>query len=130
MEKILLDTSFLLLPFTDHIDILSYFSLSQLYITSRCFNELQALSNGYSKKAQAAKAALALIKQKNLKIVSSNQFNERNNKNNNITTDQDLINIALTGNYNIATIDKELIKIAKSKGIGVYTIRNRQVIKI
>ena len=73
-----------------------------------CIKELIAMSTQSTKRGRAAKLALILIKQKNLKIIHSTHI-ER--------ADDQLLRLAKKLNASIATIDKELKRRAKREGI-------------
>ena len=115
MKKILLDTSILLLPGMELKDIFTPLEQEfELLIPEACLKEIVAMSAGDSKKARAARLALVLIKQKNLKILPSTHF-ER--------ADDELLRRAREIGAAIATVDKELKRRARKRGIEIINIK-------
>lgn len=126
-RKILLfDTSFLLLIGLNGVDIFSLIEDSKQKlleeisgltpaITNTVLKELTSLSNGNSRKAKAAKLALKLIKQKNLKIIKTPIKN----------VDEGLVVVKPVA---IATMDKELARQALKNKIKIVTLHNNRII--
>ncbi|MCD4666197.1 hypothetical protein K8R47_00095 [archaeon] len=99
MKKIILDTNFILVPFQFKVDIFEEFKRIcdfqyKLYILDKSLDEL--------KKIKKEKAALSLIKQKNIKVIKT--------KNADYVDDQ----LKKLKNVIIATNDKKLIKQLKT----------------
>ena len=126
-QKIVIDTSFLLLPY-DHIDIFTAFTSYgpvTLLIPEECIKELIVFSSLNSKKGKAARIALSLIsKQKNLKIIPSTQLKRADD------AIIDLIKLLKKerSEVYVATLDKELKKRAIKEGAIPISIKNKQVV--
>lgn len=120
MEKIILDTNFLLAVYELRLDIFEEIfrvipSKYEIYVLSGTIKELEKLINSpLLSKKQAAKIALELIKIKNINIlkISESQL-----------VDDTLVDL---NGYIIATIDTELKRRLKQKGTRVLTIRQKK----
>ena len=125
MVDILIDTNFLMLPYTRKIDIfreierIAKFSYS-LYLVPGTVEELEKLSKeekGMHKRA--AKMALAILKAKNMPVLDTKQKDLYMASNSKGIIVDDII-LALAGkNVVVATQDKELKRAVKEKGAGV-----------
>jgi len=110
MEKIILDTNFLLAVGQFRIDIFSELERIcdfnyQICTLDKVVEELKKLAKGNSKDARSARLALALLKK--IKIIKTKPGRT------------DDIIAELSGDYIIATQDKELRKRCKNKLIGI-----------
>lgn len=127
--KVIIDTNFLLIPATQNVDIFEGIVNAagdsvELLTVDLVIEELELLvtSNDLKlKDREAAKLALALLKQKNLKIEHCS--NEH--------TDDAILKKALefkqeSGSVAIATQDKELISRALSSGVQIFTLRQKK----
>ncbi len=120
MEKIVLDTNFLLTVYELRLDIFEEIfrvipSKYEIYVLSGTIKELEKLINSpLLSKKQAAKIALELIKIKNINIlkISESQL-----------VDDTLVDL---NGYIIATIDTELKRRLKQKGTRILTIRQKK----
>jgi rRNA-processing protein FCF1 len=76
MKDVLLDTNFLLLPHTHHLDVFSELERvipeeHRLLVLSGTLKELTVLSSGGSESAVAARVALALLERKKVEVLES-----------------------------------------------------------
>lgn len=105
-QKIILDTNFLLIPFTLKVDIFSEIGRIiddkyKLYIIDKTINELDNIIKKKSGKTkQAAKFAKELIKKKKIRKIKT----EDNNNN----VDTEILNLVKQEDYITATQDKIL----------------------
>ena len=124
MERIILDTNFLLAVFELKVDIFSEIDrvcdfTYQLFILDRTLDEVENLiKSSLLSKRQAAKGALQLIKLKNIQIIHTNDSGM-----------VDDILVDLKG-YIIATVDMELKRRLRKKGIGIMTIRQKKYVML
>ena len=122
MQKILLDTNFLLIPTQFNVDIFSEIDRIilenyKLYILDKSIDELKKIIADKKQKLKnkkAAKLALQLIKAKNLNIIKTKQDKP-----------VDDIIADLKG-YIIATQDTELKKRLKAKKVKIITLRAKK----
>ena len=123
MQKIILDTNFLLIPAQFKVDIFSEIHRISVFkydicILDKTVDELnKIIDEQKGKNKSAAKLALDLIKVKKLKIIK---------------TEEGGVDDLLLGQKEaiIATSDKELIKKLKSKGIKIIRLRQKQYLKL
>lgn len=122
MEKIILDTNFLLAVFELKIDIFAeidrlYDSPYKLYILDRTLDEVENLINTplLSKKSRA-KATLQLIQAKKIPIIETQDHRSVDD----ILVDQK--------GYTIATVDKELKRRLRKEGRKILTIRQKKYV--
>lgn len=124
MEKIVLDTNFLLAVFELKVDVFSEIDRVcafryQLFILDRTLDEVENLiKSSLLSKRQAAKVALQLIKLKNIQILET--------KDSRVVDD---ILVDLDG-YIVATIDMELKRRLRKKGIQIITIRQKKYVML
>lgn len=131
MQKILLDTNFLLVPAQFKVDIFSEIERiceekCELYAPEEVVDELKKLSKPKNKSGAAARLALALIRKKNVNII------KRGGKTNKGNADAKLVELAekeLKG-YIVATQDKELKTKLKEKGIKIVTLMQKSYLKM
>lgn len=124
VEKIVLDTNFLLAVFELKVDIFAEIERIcdfpyQLFILDRTLDEVESLiKSSLLSKRQAAKGALQLIKLKNIPILTTNDSRM-----------VDDILVDLDG-YIIATIDMELKRRLRKKGAQIMTIRQKKYVML
>lgn len=105
-QKIILDTNFLLIPFTLKVDIFSEMDRIiddkyKLYIIDKTINELDNIIKKKSGKTkQAAKFAKELIEKKKIRKIKT--------EDNNNDVDREILNLVKKEDYIIATQDKIL----------------------
>jgi len=111
--RILLDTSFLMLPFEKRVDIYEEIKYGlgnpELFTLSVCINELEKLN----------KAAIDLLEKKGVKIIESKG-----------SADKALIKVASKERMVLATIDRKLKEIAKRKGVRVVFFRKKRSLEV
>ena len=136
MLKIIFDTNFLLIPGSLKVDIFLEIDRIidepyELYIVDKTLNELEnIIENQRGKYKEAAKIALQLIKQKDVKVIDVKQkslymkydFGEH-------IVDDILLKIS-DENTIIATQDKELKKKLSEKGIKTIILRNKKHLEL
>ena len=117
MEKIILDTNFLLIPARFNVDIFSEIDRIcgkyKLYIIDKTVDELKKIiDTGKGKDKDAAKLALGLVENRKVEKIKTKEG-----------TVDDLI-ISLDG-YIVATQDKELKRRLKEKDVKVISLRQK-----
>jgi uncharacterized protein len=124
MLRVIFDTNFLMIPKQFKVDVFSEIKrlLNEPYelcIYQGTIDELLDLSKGSGNKANAAKLALKLIKQKNLKSLP-NSINEKYADN--------LILEGVTNKDIVCTQDQALKRLlrAKHKGIRLITLKSKK----
>jgi len=120
MQKIILDTNFLLIPGQFKVDIFreldSLFGVYEIYIVEGILAELEKIQRtGNTRDKRAAALGIQLLKTKALKILKSPQGH----------VDDVLLQKASQG-FLIATQDKELKKQLKKKII----LRNKKILQV
>ena len=125
-KEVILDTNFLLLPGTLLIDIFTEINNImkhpyRLVVYDKTLKELEGIiKKGKGKDVMAAKLALILIKQKNLKIKHSSSK----------TYLDDTIVKESDKNTIVATQDKELIRRLKEKRIPIIRLKQKKYLII
>lgn len=148
MKEIILDTNFLLLPFTLKIDIFGeieriMYEPYKIIILKETVKELEKIQKEQKGKHKLnAKAALQLIKAKNLSILDSSPQIKKNRKsldesflrkqkdlnrnvNSNDVIADDIILKIVDTNTIVATQDKILQKKLKNKNIRLILLKNK-----
>ena len=121
MEKILLDTNFLMIPWQFHVDIFSELERIcnfnyQLYLFEESITELRNIINAAKgKDKKAAQVGLKLIKLKNINIVKSEK------------KDVDSLILENANKYDyVATQDMPLKRELVKKGISLIILRSKK----
>ena len=123
MEKIVLDTSFLVAAYELKVDVIEgIFNVCdfkyELFVLDGTINELERLINSSSlSRKQAAKYALKLVQSHKIKVLK-----------NEIEHVDDAL-VALNG-YIIATEDSELKKRLRKKNIKILNIRQKKLVML
>jgi len=118
MEKVLLDTNFLLVPFQFKVDVYSLTNqFGQPMTLDSCKKELERLAKGKTRDALHAKAALILLKMKNLRIEKSFY-----------SADTAILKYSKKHNCFVATNDSKLIKRLKSNGIRIIRLKQKNLL--
>ena len=125
--KILLDTNFLLLPFTLKIDIFSQFRAldprASFFVLDRTMQELSyLLQKGTGKNKAAAKMAQELVERFKIKVIQT----EERFKN----VDQVLVDSAAKYSLSVATQDRALQLQLKKEHIPVYRLRQKKYVQV
>jgi len=106
------------MPFLEKIDIFQalqdFFGIYEPYVVDATLRELEGLAKRNDKKARAARIALLLIKQKNLKIAAIYELESSK-----YADDSILKFVSKHRDFVVATLDKELINALKEHGIKV-----------
>jgi rRNA-processing protein FCF1 len=124
--KVILDTNFVLIPFTLNIDIFSQFrDLGvKIAVIKSTIQELQYLQDkGSRDEKQAAKMAEQAIEKLNIEIIDQDVTTD-SFKN----VDTQILDIAKENGYGVATQDKELKNNLKINKIVVYYLRQKKYI--
>ena len=127
MKKILLDTNFLLIPPTLHVDIFSEiericdFSY-ELCVLDRSMEELENIAErGKTKEAKAASIALQLARHKHLKVLKT-----ETHKN----ADTLIVETANSADFLVATQDMALKRKLKQNKVPLIYLRQKMYLKI
>lgn len=126
MKKIIIDTNFLLIPFNFKVDIFSEidricdFSYEVCILKGTLYELNNIINNQRGKDKVAARMAIDLIKQKDLKMLDNSE---------NEYLDDSILKLANKDTI-VATQDKELKKRLKKKGIQVIILRNKKYLEI
>lgn len=123
MNKIILDTNFLMIPWQFRVDIFSEFGRIcsfnyQLYIFEESINELRGIMNNPNssgKDKKAAEFALKLIKLKNIGIIKSKKKD----------VDSLILENANEGDF-VATQDMQLKRELVKKGVSLIALRKKK----
>ena len=124
MEKIILDTNFLLAIFELKIDIFAEIDRVcdfpyTLFVLDRTIDEVENLIKGsLLSKKRTAKAALEIIKKKNIQLLETKDLRP-----------VDDILVDLNG-YIIATVDMELKRRLRKRGTKIMTIRQKKYVML
>jgi rRNA-processing protein FCF1 len=121
--KVLLDTNFILIPFTLNVDVFSQFRNrgDELFVLDRSLVELEYLTrkgNGVDK--LNAKMALESVEKCGISVISSEESFKK--------VDESIIDVAEEQNLAVATQDKELKQMLREKGLKVYYLRQKRYI--
>ena len=120
MKKIILDTNFLTIPYQFNIDIFEEIDRViagdyELTTLDCVVEELKKLEKSRGKEATAAKVALTLIKEKNVKIINTGEKN----------VDIKIYRMA-DKNTIVATNDRNLRQRLKNKNVKVLYLRSEK----
>ena len=125
MEKILLDTNFLLIPYQFKVDIFTQINRIvhfpyKIFVLDKSVEELRkVIKEQKGKSKDAAKVALKLIAIKNIAIVNT-QGNKK--------TDDAIIELSSENNYIVATQDKDLKRRLINQRIEVIVLRQKKIL--
>lgn len=124
--KVVLDTNFLMSQFQFKIDVMEKIpeileEKAEFVILEQCVRELVQLADSYSKDSSHAKAALNMIKAKNLPVEHSVL---RKN------VDDAILEYAVQNKAIVSTNDARLKSKAKSKGLQVISLRDKSALTI
>jgi len=118
MQKVVLDTNMLLVPFQFHVDIFSEIDRlmegrAEPVLLSPCVEELKALAAGSGRDARAAKAALDMVERLKLNKTKAGG-----------PADDAIVEYALKEKAAVCTNDKELRDKLRKKGIRTIGLRD------
>ncbi len=126
MKGIILDTNFLMIPFTQKVDIFSEFDRVcqfpfELFIVSKTMDEFENIMIGQSGKDKlAAKLAKSLIEAKKIKIIDVSKGH----------VDDLILEVAKEKGYFVATQDKNLKKRLKESDVPIIFLRQKKYIVV
>ena len=126
MRGIILDTNFLMIPFTQNVDIFSEFDRVcdfpfELFIVSKTITELESIIAVQSgKDKHAAKLAKSLIDVKGVKIIDVAQGH----------TDDLILEVAQQRGYFVATQDKKLKDRLRKNSVPMIFLRQKKYIVV
>jgi hypothetical protein len=124
MKRVILDTNFLTIPYQFNVDIFEEIDRVvedkyELTTLDCVIDELKKLKKSRGKKAAAARVGLVLIKEKNVKVIKTNEKK----------VDNAIYKLA-DNNTIVATNDRDLIKKLKSKNIRILYLRSKKYVAI
>ncbi|MCK5283022.1 MAG: hypothetical protein KAK00_06440 [Nanoarchaeota archaeon] len=128
MEKIILDTNFLMIPFTLKVDIFLEIDRViideyRLYIIDKTIDELDNIIEKQSgKQKQAAKFALELIRKKKISKIKT--------ETNNNDVDHEIISLLEKQDYIIATQDKLLKAKIRELNKKIIVLRQKRYLAV
>ena len=114
MQKILLDTNFLLIPAAFNVDIFSEFNrifpINTLFILDKSLKELEGIIlNQKGKYKQQAKIGLQMVKNYSITTIKTEKhINTYKSTSKILSVDDLIVNFAIKENYIVATQDKEI----------------------
>lgn len=126
MKRVILDTNFLLIPFTQNVDIFSEINRIMDYkfeicVLDKTIDELnKIILEQHGKNKKAAQIGLELIKAKKLKVIKSKSI---------LNADQFLISNC-NKNDIVATQDKILKQALLNKEIPVIVLRKKKYLNV
>ena len=132
MEKVLIDTNFLIIPFSFKVDIFSelqrVLSNPELFILEESVKELEKIikfQKGRNK--EHAKMTLFYLKKAPITILKTvKHLKEYPTLSKICSVDDKILYIAEKGGYLVATQDKLLKEKLKNKDIGIITLRQKK----
>ena len=125
MEDIILDTNFLMIPFTQNVDVFdelsNLFGRVNLYVVDKTIEELDKLSKTRSgKDKQAALLARSLLKLKGVKTLTTG----------NGYADDVILTIAKEKGYFVATQDRDLKVRLKKNNVPRIFLRQKKYLEV
>jgi len=127
MKKILLDTNFLLIPYTFKVDIFTQIDKISTFKYEVCILDktLDELNNIVKKQKgkhrDGANIALKLVKIKNIKVIKSKSKGK---------TDDIIVDMASRNDYIVATQDKDLKRRLINHSVSIIVLRQKKVLAI
>jgi len=132
MTKILLDTNFILIPFTLKVDIFSELKRiadnPEILLLDLSILELKKLANlSKGRDSLAAKATLSYIEKMPLKVEKTvKHLNAANSLSKIGSVDDKIVEFAANNGYWVATQDKLLKEKLKNRDIKIITLRQKK----
>ena len=127
MEKILLDSNFLIIPYQFKVDIfaqidkISTFKY-KIFILDKVLEELKNIvKEQKGKNRDAARIALKLVSVKDVSVIET-ESDQR--------TDDIILNIASKNNFIVATQDKDLKRKLINQGCRVIILKQKKILAI
>jgi len=127
IKTILLDTNFLLIPFQFKVDIFTQIDKISAFkykisIVDKTLDELNhIIKKQKGKNKDAAKIALKLLTVKKIKVIKSD---------NNLKTDDVILDKALKNGFIVATQDKDLKRRLINQGCSVIVLKQKKILEI
>ena len=112
--KVLLDTNFLVSSVKFKVDVFLELKGNELFLTGPVFDELRKLARTKGRDSMAAKVALKMIKERDLKVLKTEE------------KEADLS--LLQEGYAVATQDKKLRKKLRKAGMKIIYIRQKKYV--
>ncbi|MBW2985147.1 hypothetical protein KY313_00625 [Candidatus Woesearchaeota archaeon] len=135
MQKILLDTNFLLIPAAFNVDIFSelnrLFPRNKLFILDLSIGELKNIElKQKGKHKQEARLGLQMIKKYKISTIKTEKHINASKSTSTIHVDNLIVDFALTGGYLVATQDKEIKVKLKKQNKKSITLRQKKYLII
>ena len=135
MQKILLDTNFLLIPAAFNVDIFSelnrLFPRNKLFILDLSIGELKNIElKQKGKYKQEARLGLQMIKKYKISTIKTEKHINASKSTSTIPVDNLIVDFALTGGYLVATQDKEIKVKLKKQNKKSITLRQKKYLII
>ena len=136
MKQIILDTNFLLIPFTQNVDILSEINrlILEPYVICVLDGTIEELEKiireQKGKDKNAAKLGLVLVEKKGISIINTKQKSLKMNMNSKITVVDDVLVSISDNNTIVGTQDKILRQKLHEKGVKTIYLRSRKKLEI
>lgn len=135
MQKILLDTNFLLIPAAFNVDIFSEFNRlfpkNKLFILDRSIDELKNIElKQKGKYKQEARLGLQFIKKYKISTIKTEKHINTSKSTSTIPVDDLIVNFALIRDYLVATQDKEIKVKIKEQNKKSITLRQKKYLII
>ncbi len=131
MKLVLLDTSFLLLPFERGVDIFTELSrvMNEGFVPSvpqAVLNELEAMARGNARRSIAAKSALGVIEKKKIAILTEKDKKKQGQGSGvKKTADVWFVQNAKAMDAVVCTTDTELKAILRNQGVRVIILMDK-----
>ena len=123
--KVILDTNFLLVPGTLGVDVFTkireFDPRAELFVVDKTIAELEKIQAEQKKFRAAAALAVQLLKQQDVKVIKTEK---------NKSTDLIIAETAEKNKYAVATQDKMLKGLLKSKNIPTIILRQKKYIRL
>ena len=131
MKKVILDTSFLLVPYQFNIDIINEIERIcdfqyGLFIVDKTIDEIQSIiKKQKGKNVEAAKFAIEIIKKEGIQLIPTTDKTETYKNVDNL-----ILNLVNTEDYAVATQDKALKSKLRRKNIRIIELRQKKHLMI
>jgi rRNA-processing protein FCF1 len=123
VQKILLDTNFLIDMLRYRVEFSTFHDIEggvEFFVSSEVLREIKSIANRRTKVGRLALIALKLIDERKIKVVQSLEK----------TVDEDLVALAKTKGFIVATNDKNLKERLKRENVRVICLRNKKKIEV
>ena len=136
MQKILLDTNFLLIPAAFNVDIFSEFNrlfpINDIFILDKSISELEKIElNQKGKYKQQAKMGLQMVKKYKISTIKTEKHtNTYKSTSKILSVDELIVDFAIKNDYMVATQDKEIKAKLKKHNKESITLRQKKYLII